>query len=168
MDIETSFQGDITPSGRGRMWYLQGDNTRTSLGVLVTAISREEYWDLLGFFNYMKGRGRAFWMREYSKVLPIIAEGAGFITVFGLDLSDWEEIRYLWLEDASGVSDVVDVTSVTEVVDGFRITHTSTAITPSRYHQALKVRLDSDEIEEKWFTNTVVDISFQVTELQGA
>lgn len=168
MEISISYQGDRSESGRGSQWYQQGDEVYQNFEVLCVAFNREEYWELVGFLNYIKGRGRPFWIKNYSEFINPFAEGVGYIEVADLDLPDWEDIKYIWAEAADGSYDIVDVTGVSEVTGGFRITFDTPSITPATYYQALKSRLDSDEIQETWFTNHVVEITFPVRELQGA
>ena len=168
MSMTTSFQGDIKSSGRGSTWHQQGGYTYSTQEIVCSAVSRAEYWELIGFFNYIRGRGRAFWIRNYSNIITPSSEGIGFLEVETLGAPDWDSLRNLWIEDASGISDVVAVTGVEDLVGGVRISYTGTAITPIRYYQAFKSRLDSDEIEEKWFTKALVEIRFTARELQGA
>jgi len=167
MEIIASHAGELSSSGRGSMWFLQGAGTYTSFEIKCSLFSREEYWNLIGFCNYVKGRGRAFWIRNYSQFITPFASGTGYIEVADLDQLDWEDIKHIWAEDDSGAFDIVAVSAVTAVAGGFRISFATPSVTPTKYFQAFKARMDSDEIKETWFTNSVIEITLGVRELQG-
>jgi len=168
MDITVSYQGEKKESGRGYMTYQQDDYSYSTFDITSVAISREEYWELIGFFNYLRGRGRPFWIKNYSDFIEPVATASTYIDVDDMRIVDWQNLRYLWVEDASGSYDIVTISDITDTGSVFRITFPEPSITPTKYYQAYKARLDSDEIEENWFTDSVVEFTFTVRELQGA
>ena len=163
-----SFSGSLESSGRGSMFSVEGAYASGMRSLKVTCFDRSEFWDVVGFLNKVKGRANPFWIKEHALFIDPVAETSGRIEVNGLDLSDWEELNYLWLEDSEGNKEVVKVTSTgTGSIGDFAILFTTPSITPVRYYPAMLVRFDSDELTENWITGTVCEFELDVKELVG-
>ena len=166
-EIFVSYQGESKSSGRGFKFFSQGTLPYMTQTIKVFAETRALFWEITGFFNKLKGRGKPFWIRNNSDFIQPILEGTGYIELGQLEISDWTNVSYLWVEDTSGMYDIVEVTGVIAGSQGVRINFNAPSVTPVKYYQALAVRLDSDEVVENWLTASIVEISFKVRELQG-
>lgn len=168
IDMSVGIQGDLSQQGRGFWFYGQGSLPYTTQTLDMLIDNRADFWDVIGFFNLVRGRGKSFWIRNYSCFIEPVDEGSGFIVVADLSASDWSTLSRVWVEDSNGAVDIVEVTLIEEVSEGVKIYFDTPSVTPSLYYQALIVRLDSDELVENWITDEVVEINFTVKELQGA
>ena len=167
--IEIMHGGGTVNSGRGFVTDLYGQYYQSQT-FRVFAESREKYWDILGFFNYIKGRSKPFWVKQYLNMLSLSGQ-SGDVYSFDSNLksADIENLEYLWVSDASGNQDVVKVLSIADTSEGFDLTcSTSTSVTTATdARQALAVRQTSDELVEDWITLEAVEFSFTVEEVQG-
>jgi len=134
--------------------------------------TRDEYWAALGFFNYLKGRGKPFFMAHPIDWLPLdnaINNHTFALTedTFGPDIEG--SLKYLYVSNGTD-SEIVTVSDIyTSGAQGAVIETTTPSIsTVTAIAQAVPVRLDSDEIVESWLTDGCVEIKFKVKELPEA
>lgn len=167
--VDIDHLGDDEDSGRGFIQHRYGvPFVRQSATAINT--TREECWECMGFFNYLRGRGKSFWMR--STLDTLIVAGYSGNTIFDLDttndLADFEYLKYVWVQDSAGAYDILEVLGYATVGDYVRVTiDTNSLADISRVWQAHAVRLDSDEITEDYLTDAKMLCSFSVMELQG-
>jgi hypothetical protein len=78
-------------------------------------------------------------------------------------------IKYILMTDSTGAEQIVEVTDVTTISGGLRLTTESRTIgEPVKLRTAKLVRLSSDAVEEAWLTDAVVTVSFEFMELPRA
>ena len=171
-DISSDFQafGSFEDSGRGQSYYVSGAPTNNYDATSVFG-TRAEWWEALGFFNYIKGQYRKFWTLEPIDMLS--AEGYTAPNTFDLTTAllpvDFEYIKYLHMVDVADNEQIVEVLSVEAVSGGLRVTTEALTIgNPVQIRRAKLSRLSSDAVEESWLTDSVVTISFSVLELTRA
>ena len=103
--------GDASDSGRGVLVNTKGVPyiTQTATAICLT---KEECWDAIGFFNYIQGRGKPFWMKSPLDFLSVT--GTSGNTKFSIDnintVEDMDYLTYVWVEDSTGAFDVLAVT----------------------------------------------------------
>jgi len=171
-DIDIVSAAILEDSGRGHKNYMPNSRAYSTWNVSSFFSSRADYWKALGFFNYLRGRGKPFFMAYPLDWLPFesaLDNHTFKLTdeTFGLHIED--KIKYLYL--SNGVtSEIVTVTDIyTSGTGGAVIVTTVPAITGvTSIAQAVPVRLSSDEITETWLTDGCVEIKFDVMELQKA
>jgi len=167
-EIQVMHGGGSANVGRGFETILYGQAYQ-SQSYTVLAEDREAYWDILGFFNYVRGRARAFWVKQYMDLFTLISQvGTTYSFESALTVDELGTLQYLWVKDASGNQDIVQVLGAANTSSGFDIIgDTSTVTDATSASQALAVRQSSDELEENWLTLSAVELSFTVEEIQG-
>ena len=169
-EIEILMGGESKDSGRGTLVTTKGVPYVTQT---VTALCRdkEECWNTVGFFNYLKGRGKPFWAKSELNFLSITGTSGNI--KFSIDnlnsVADMDYLTYVHITDANGDYDVLEV--VNRVVSGGGIeieveANSLAGIVTVR--QAHAVRLAEDVITEEYLTDSVMLTTFTVQELQGA
>lgn len=162
--------GDRKESGRGELVTTKGV---PYIEQEVTALcqDKEECWNTIGFFNYLKGRGKPFWVRSEMDFLNVTASsGNTLVTVDNQnELRDWSYLEYLWVEDSTGTFDVIEVVDRQTVSGGTEFTLAANSLADIfLIWQAHAVRLSEDVITEEYLTDSVMLSTFTVQELQGA
>jgi hypothetical protein len=73
------------------------------------------------------------------------------------------------VEDSAGNKDVVNIIGALNTAAGFDLLCSTSALVSNANYavQALPVRQSDDILVERWLTNTSVEISFTVEEVQG-
>lgn len=162
--------GNSADSGRGQAYHAIAAPVVTYSASSVF-FNKAEWWDAVGFFNYVKGRYRKFWYTEKLDMYRIkSAASVDFIEIETDVLAlDMDYIVYLLLTDAVGNEQIVEVSDRTEITDGVRLdTETRTIGEPVDIRLAKLVRQGTDELEETWITDSVVQMSFDLMELPKA
>jgi hypothetical protein len=169
-DSSLSAQGSYGDSGRGQAYYTINSPSVSYSGTSVFA-SRADWWEAVGFFNYIKGMFRKFWYMEPIDIFDV----SSYPSVTEIDLQtsvsefDIGFIKYILMTDSTGAEQIVEVTDVTTISGGLRLTTESRTIgEPVKLRTAKLVRLSSDAVEEAWLTDAVVTVSFEFMELPRA
>jgi hypothetical protein len=166
---------DSKNSGRYQIVTPKTGFSQTSINILVSVHSREEWWDISGFFNYIKGRGRSFWLKS-----PLDALRKGIYTLYdGADLTELElifwggvnnlySVQALWLKATDGTEVITKVTGLREAYGGGYIFEVDPVEIPDiiAVKQAFFVRNSKDEVKEHWMTSEgLVEYSLSLIEL---
>jgi len=83
-------------------------------------------------------------------------------------LTDYEYLKYLWITDSTGHSEIVPVLNVTASAGAHIYLEANTLADIDTVHQAHIVRLTEDAITEDYLTSDNMTATFKVQELQGA
>jgi hypothetical protein len=161
--------GEIASSGRGATQYTKGSTFITQQATAIMQ-SKEEIWDMEGFWNYIKGRGKPFWVIGEIDFLSIVdtSSNTDFIIDNSNPLDTWDDLRYVRITDSTGAFDILEVTNRQTVSEGTQITvETNSLADISKVRQAYAVRLMDDVISEEYLTDSVMLTTFTVQELQG-
>lgn len=157
--------GESSDSGRGTLVWTKGV-PYVEQQITTVHKTKAECWDTLGFVNYIKGRGKSFWVRSELDFLEIVSTvGAESVTVVSLyGAEGFGYLRYLWVEDSTGAFDIV---GIAEIVGNIIYLETTSLSDISRIWQAHAVRMADDVFEEEYLTDSVMLATFTVQELQG-
>jgi len=178
LDVDVTFEdisitvvmgGETTSSGRGFTQSFRGVPYVMQTAKAFCA-TKEEIWNTMGFFNHLRGRGKPFWVRSELDFLSI--SGTTSNLAFTIDnpnaVLDMVYLKYLWIEDSTGVFDIVAVAGIEAVAGGSQIALASNTLADiASVRQAHAVRLSEDVIDEEYLTDTVMLSTFTVQELQG-
>jgi len=164
--------------GRYDRYVPRSDFSTGKLTLTISAHSREEWWDMTGFLNYIKGRLRAFWVKH-----PLEAYILGTYTLFsGSDIIEMEvqtrgginntySLQAVWVKSSIGEEEIIKVTGIrTGFTDSSVILELDpTTITDIiEVRRAFLVRNTSDKVREQWFTDDgVVEVKLKTIELPG-
>jgi hypothetical protein len=168
-EITVLHGGDTKDSGRGIVQAFRGvpfiEQTATAI-----CKTKEECWDAVGFFNYLKGRGKVFWAKSELDFLSIVSTSTN--TSFTIDnpntLAEMAYLKYVWVQDSAGDFDVLAVTGIADDAGNTKISIDSNSLADiSRVWQAHAVRLAEDVITEEYLTDGKMLATFTVQELQG-
>jgi len=160
--------GGIPDSGRGRLQITKGS---PYLSQTATAVCRtkEECWNLGNFFNYIKGRGKPFWVTSELDFLIFKSSAAStsFLIENSNPLADWNYLTHVKCTDSNGDYDYLEVTNRQIVGDDIQITvEASSLIDIVAVRPAHIVRMSEDVVTEEYLTDSVMICTFTVQELQ--
>lgn len=167
--VQVTSQAMLEDSGRGQKAYAGYGRDYSMFDVTSFFATRDEYWEAIGFFNHLKGRGKPFFMAHPLNWLPleqVIADDAFQLTdaTFSLDLKN--KLKYLYVSNGTQ-SQIVTVTDIYTSGTGETIVETTTPTISgiTSITQALLVRLQNDDVSESWLTDGCVEVKFSVREL---
>ena len=166
--------GNVDSSGSGQKYYTLGDQGGLETQATSTMFNREQSWEANGFFNYVRGRGKAFWMKSLLDTFPlidIVGGGGSIVSIFiepVVTEVDLRYLKYVWVENASNEYDIVKVTSIVENHLDVTIVTEATSISGiTKAHVAVLGRMAKDSIAEKYITDEVSEIVVRVKETVG-
>lgn len=166
---------DSKNSGRYKIVTPKTGYSQTSINIVVSVHSREEWWDISGFFGYVKGRGKPFWLKS-----PIDGLRKGTYTLYdGDELTELEliflggvnnlySVQALWLKATDGTEVITKVTGLREAYGGGYIFEVDPVAIPDimSVKQAFFVRNSKDEVKETWMTSEgLVEYNLSLIEL---
>lgn len=163
--------GDFSESGIGNYPTIYGPRASETFSLPVLATNRYEAWKIIRFFDSRAGALHPFYcispLTEYT--VKSIAGTSVTVEATGLE-SDWAFRPFIGIIDADGVRYVRAVTFVERVGEEDLITlHTEivglTLGNIARATTAWLVRLTSDELSEKWMTNSVMQTTLSMREV---
>jgi hypothetical protein len=173
-----------TEDQKGRVLVSSTDAPRTQVGYrfTVTALTRVQWWDVLGFFNHCRGRARSFWF-----VHPI--RHALMVYEFEFDLTKgWYAVDILPHGEFRDVAEFLRAVAiilkdgrvyVREVI-AFDVSHGLIVTWKLTFDEAIplftefepeevkyvvpasRVRFATDTLAEEWVTNEVVNMQFDL------
>ncbi len=159
----------LEDSGRGQKNYAGNTKAYSTWDVVTLFKTREEYWEALGFFNYIKGRGKKIFLEYPMDWLPlasVITDSSFWLSddTFGLDIEG--NIKYLFVSNGTE-KEVVTIEDIYTSGSGGAVIDTTTPTISgiTSIAQAIPVRLSEDDVVETWMTTGIVEISFSVVEL---
>ena len=167
-----------TKGGRYDRYTPRSDFSTGKLTLTISAHTREEWWEMTGFLNYIKGRLRAFWVKH-----PLAAYILGTYTLFsGSDIIEMEvqtrgginntySLQAVWVKSSIGEEEIIKVTGIRA---GFTSSSVILELDPTtitdiiEVRRAFLVRNTSDKVKEQWFTDDgVVEVKLKTIELPG-
>lgn len=164
--------GEEIQNGRGVLVSIQGTRPQFSPELAFTSRNRAEAWNVIQFTEYIRGRGRSFYIvapETYFKVTAITAtsltvEAAGNAT----DIASFIKVVAILMRD--GTTYLRDITSVVDNGTTFTLNFLTLGLTPvlgniRRATSGHLVRLDHDDIVEDWVTDEHCIIKLKVIEL---
>lgn len=155
--------------GRGTLVFAQGTRPQIGYGLPATATSRAEFWEVLNFFDWARGRQRASFVISPDSMFDVTAQTTTYVEVTkSASLSDLQTfLSFVGIEFTDGTRTVRDISSITDQTTVWRITFGSTipATTIRRFTSAIKSRLESDVLREEWSTDGVVKMMLPFQEL---
>lgn len=174
--ISVSRAGASEASGKGTKQYALGEREYTELQFTAPVYGREDIWDAIGFFNYVSGRGRNFWVKEESNIFPTesVVGGGGVaynITMFeGTAMpEDYGSLEAVLLIDAQGNEGQALIDTIVEISGKTTIVTEATSFSGAiRFYPLILARMSSDEVTENWITDSLMEVDFTVRELIGA
>ncbi len=167
--ISVTRGGTVIPLGRGRVTSV--DSTRPQLEFQIQGLfTREEFFDLLLFFEWARGRMAPFWFLNRSTLWDVGSISGNVITITKdtKDASDFSSFfPYIALRGREGSSEILTVESVVDQTTSLAITTTTTPSDTSYPYltSAHLVRFNSDALREIWTTREVCEVSFSLNEL---
>lgn len=166
---------DSKNSGRYKTIIPKTGYSQTNINIVVSVHDREEWWDISGFFGYVKGRYRSFWLKS-----PIDGLRKGTYTLYdGDELTELEviflggvnnlySVQALWLKATDGTEVITKVTGLREAYGGGYIFEIDPVVIPDimAIKQAFFVRNTKDEVKETWMTSEgLVEYKLSLLEL---
>lgn len=175
--LSVSRPADVEESGRYQMVRTRTGFSQTSIGAKVSAHNRQEWWSLAGFFDYIKGRYKPFWVKN-----PLSTFRKGNYELYsGSNLIEIELVTYgggnniystqaLWLKNAAGVEKITKVNAILAASSGGYVFQIDPVLITdvTEIKQAFLVRNESDEVTEHWYgVDNVVEWELNLVELPG-
>lgn len=154
-----------------------GFSTATLKGA-VSVHTRAEWWDLIGFLNYVKGRFKPYWIKHPMDVYRL----GTYILFDGADVTEVEvqtqgginnmfSCQAIWTKDSNGTETIIKVTGIRA---GFTDQSVILELDPTvvvdivELKRAFLVRNTSDNFTENWKTDEgVVEVRMSMIELPG-
>lgn len=172
--FETRFmrEGLRTARGRGFVVEPRGARHRTIFSYKFGPADREDFWDLLHFFDTRRGRCRSFWAIDQENLWTVLNVTGGTLIDFS-PLGDFakfqEEMQYVGfvLEDGTRVVreavTIVDISTVWRVTVPEAVTFNENDV--RRAARARLVRFREDELREQWDSTGAVTAEFELIEV---
>lgn len=163
---------------RHRVIQTYGPRPILSMDLSFTFGTREEFWDLLQFFDAHRGRALPWWLES-----PLDMWEPSAVTTTYLDVTQVGELAdytnfvksisggspFLLIEKTDGTKVLVQVTGITDPGGGvFRLAATIPSMSLSdiaKASLAYYVRFESDTLSERWLSSAACRVSFSVVEL---
>lgn len=172
---ETSFRyGENYSSGRGQVVETHVEETMSEFRCRSVALSRDEAWKLLGFFDAHRGRLQPFWFKKpQAPFRNWIANSSTNVLTFDAygSTADYQDhLHHVAFTRESGTVLKGDVSSVSS--DGTTVTANLDTVPPDLFADPIVdirplylVRFSSDELTETWLNTEVATFSFAVREV---
>lgn len=157
---------------------LVGARATLGLDLIYSFYQRSDFFRFLQFFDAHRGRGAPFWLEFPQTIWTAEAVTTTYLDVTQVgDPDDYssfvESIEggspFLLIKKTDGSSVIVQVTETTSPGGGvYRLAATIPSMSLSdidRVGLALFVRFASDELEERWYTDEICEVSCSVIEL---
>lgn len=162
--------GKITSIGLGNVAEVYNDRAKATRTLQFLQLNRTEAFDLLRFFDSRGGRNYPLWVpspdndyfvTKYDSASAIRVRASG-------PFYDWAFRPHIFFLDVAGNYQIRTVTPV-ERIGGEDYLSLDTAlnlsVTFEKVGLCLLCRFDTDEIEENWITDAVMDASLPVIEV---
>ena len=165
--------------GRGEYFFGEGDKARWYLDLELLRVSREEFWQLLNFFDYSKGRLRPILLPNPGTSLIPTEVDPDYIQIEKLgNFEDYQEfLTYLAIRGVDGSLTIREFSSIQDTginpsvpVNRWRINFDQTVpgLSASDVFEvtaAHLVRFQKDSMRELWSTPSIVTVKAAFTEL---
>lgn len=175
--IGVSRPGDSSSSGRGTKVVPYSDFSRVAISATVSVHTREDWWELAGAMDYIKGRYRSFWVKSPLENLRkgnyTLYSGANLTEVgiiFTGGVNNLYSVQALWITSSDGTEKVVLVTGLREAYGGGYILELDpTEIADIvEVRQAFLCRNNSDKVQENWLIPAgVIEVKLNLIELSA-
>lgn len=149
-----------------------GDRAAATLRLPHTCKNREEAWNLLKLFESRGGSLHPLWVVSPSTeltVLGVTGGGAGIVVKAIGPEYDWNYVTNVAIVLTSGTVRIRAVSSVSRNADEDTITFSATIPDSigdiDRATLAFRARSQTDEFEERWATDGVMETDFSLIEL---
>lgn len=169
--IDPERPGISVPLGRAPYVELEGDRPRFVFSVSLLFENRQDFWEMLQFFDSRRGRANPFMFVNPSTFYSVLDLQAGYVKVSSDGKIEDHQVflDYVFLELEDGSYLIRDIEDITEDGDDWRINFTSDfASIPTgvrRCGSAHLVRFDSDTLRESWVSTEVCQMSFTLKDL---
>jgi hypothetical protein len=168
-EITVLHGGGTGQSGRGSFQAFRGVPYIEQVATAVCK-TKAECWDAVGFFNYLRGRGKVFWAKSRLDFISITSTNTNlsFVVDNPNTVTEMEYLKYVWVTDSTGTFDILAVTLIESVSGGLRISiDTNSLADIVTVWQAHASRLAEDLITEEYLTDGKMLATFTLQELQG-
>lgn len=160
--------GDVASSGRG---FTQNTLGMPYITQSVTALAKnkQECWELDGFFNYIRGRGRMFWAVDSLDMLIFVSSASSTQVTLGNSnaIADWDYLTYVKAVASNEDYEMLEVLDRQVVADETVLTLETNSLSDIvSVQQVHKVRLAEDVVASEYLTDSVCLTRFSVQELQ--
>ena len=168
--------GDARPvhssmSGRRTITSTVGYKTPFWVSLNYQFTNREDAFSFLAFCQYLQGQRRAFWAASpLNEIEPLLASSTYLLVDKVGELFDWEQISHVAIKLYGQDAIIKEISSAAENLNTFQLNFDEAwagldiedieAVAP-----AFLARLTSDELEEEWLTDEVMQISITSLEL---
>ncbi len=164
LTIDVLREKESSPQGRGSVPEVEGlPYHRFQLDLM--GYNRKRTWDILRFFDAMRGRTGSFWLihplrpwQAYSTLVPVSGLSMAYLKPVG----DVETLRRYFRRAAFFRADgsfvIREINDYTDSGDHFTV-YLATALPDASFvsvQPIMACNFDSDEISEEWSTDTVV------------
>ncbi|MEK7425259.1 MAG: hypothetical protein AAB131_15620, partial [Actinomycetota bacterium] len=173
--FETRFlrEGLHTARGRGFVIEPRGDRHRTIFSFKFGPADREEFWNLLRFFDTRRGRCRSFWMIDQENDWVVTSITGGGTLIDFVPLGDFaafqDEMQYVGFVLEDGTHVVREAVTIQDVSSSWRITVPEdvgfVVGDIRRTARARLVRFKEDELQETWDHTGAVTSEFELIEV---
>lgn len=144
--------------GRGTLTQLEGVRPLWTMAFEVLALTRAQAWQMVQFFDWVKGTLSPFWVICPVELLKAVTFDEDWVEVRqvgnGQDIEDFCGTVVVTMEDGS--REFARVDEVTDSGDAWRIVYESPmdiSAVPVRVDAAFLMRNDQDHQEEDWITD---------------
>jgi hypothetical protein len=157
--------------GKANITLVRGDRAQKTHSLKMTCLNRALAWKVIEFFDYIKGRGRAFYVIAPEAVFAPTAVTATSITVAASgNFSDLQElIQYIAITKRDGTILIRTINSVADNVTTWDILFdTVGAITLAEVRKvtvAYLGRSNTDTLTERWQTDGTCNFDVEFVEL---
>lgn len=177
VSIEVQQPGQVSEFGRGTIARIRGVRPKLLFRFYLTALSREEAWDHLRFFDACMGRLRTFWLQNPLVMFEPVADvETTHADVLAMAPDDFEVAAdefttHLMIEEFDGtltlatVSGATDASGVTRFAFSPSLAGTISQADIKSITSVHKCRFYTDNMVETWLTDEVCDLQFQVIEV---
>ena len=169
--------GETKASGRGHQSYVLGTGPGIATTATTTLANRTQSWEASGFMNHISGMGKIFWMRGaldmFSPSQVTGGGGLGFEIRVDQSISQTylQGLKAMWFTDKFGTLNIVKVNEIIEnpgYTSIFTDLATITTEDLESVHDALLVRLASDEVAETFITDELSEMTLTFREVVEA
>lgn len=182
VEIELFREGSQINLGKGSMPQPTHSKTGFRYGLRMGALSRKDFWDILRFFDWAKGRSKSFWMPHFKTPWKVLEVATSYVRIQSPgtlgELNAFYRYVLVDLEDPAtpGVFPFRQVREIYEISQNAPGDYTISFIPGKELDFAVplgvayvvpvsRMTLAEDVINEKWKTSEVCEeVSFSVVD----
>lgn len=162
-------EGDVSQIGIDAHYIVQGDRARHTFSMDFAFLNRADAWRLLSFFDSRGGQAFPFYMPSPASAFSLVSlAGTALVVAANCPLTDWTLFRpFVAFLGRDGTIYIRGVVSVARDagLDAVTLDEAVPDVPIRRVSAAHLVRFNTDEVVERWATDTVMTTSLSMTEI---